>query len=95
MITEPTLFIIGAGASAPYGYPTGEQLKNAIINQEPNLEFLVDSFGISNHAYNEFCQLFDDSNSKMIDYFLATNNDDEITRIGKFLISANIILAEK
>lgn len=30
MITEPTVFIIGAGAHAPYGFPSGEKLKEAI-----------------------------------------------------------------
>ena len=35
MITMPTVFILGAGASKPYGYPTGSELKNIILR---NLE---------------------------------------------------------
>ena len=31
MIDEPTLFVLGAGASQPYGFPTGEKLINEII----------------------------------------------------------------
>ena len=30
MIEEPTVFILGAGASKPYGYPTGDELKENI-----------------------------------------------------------------
>lgn len=33
MITENTVFILGAGASKPYGFPTGEELRNEIIER--------------------------------------------------------------
>ena len=32
MIDKQTVFILGAGASAPYGYPTGKQLRQQIID---------------------------------------------------------------
>lgn len=35
MITEETVFIIGAGGSALYGFPTGEQLSQLIIGHFP------------------------------------------------------------
>lgn len=31
MISKQTVFILGAGASVPYGYPTGHELRNSII----------------------------------------------------------------
>ncbi len=31
MITKPTVFILGAGASKPFGYPTGNELKDLIV----------------------------------------------------------------
>lgn len=31
MINTPTVFILGAGASVPYGYPTGASLRASII----------------------------------------------------------------
>ncbi len=37
MFTEPTVFILGAGASWHYGYPTGEDLVNEIILKCENL----------------------------------------------------------
>jgi len=35
VITEDTVFILGAGASAPYGYPTGYELRRLIIEEFP------------------------------------------------------------
>jgi hypothetical protein len=31
VITQPTVLVLGAGASADYGYPTGQELKNQVI----------------------------------------------------------------
>ncbi len=31
MIRTPTLFILGAGASRPFGYPTGNDLRHKIL----------------------------------------------------------------
>lgn len=39
MINTPTTFILGAGASHPYGFPTGDGLKKEIIEKH---EFTVD-----------------------------------------------------
>ena len=33
MIDIPTVFILGAGASKPYGYPTGNELKKFITSE--------------------------------------------------------------
>ena len=35
MITEDTLLILGAGASFPYGYPTGKELRHIICKEFP------------------------------------------------------------
>ncbi len=31
MIEQETVFILGAGASFPYGYPNGDELRKSII----------------------------------------------------------------
>lgn len=36
MITEKTVFILGAGASCPYGYPTGRELRDSICRKFEN-----------------------------------------------------------
>ena len=43
MITRPTVFILGAGASAPYGFPLGERLVQLIIDEvQDNPVFVAD-----------------------------------------------------
>jgi hypothetical protein len=37
MFTEPTVFVLGAGASWHYGYPTGEDLTPKVIEKAENL----------------------------------------------------------
>ena len=37
MIERPTLFVLGAGASEPYGYPTGAELRRYICDIFPGL----------------------------------------------------------
>jgi len=36
MIKEKTVLILGAGASKPYGFPTGEELRREIIDNYVN-----------------------------------------------------------
>ncbi|WP_156096076.1 hypothetical protein [Methanobacterium sp. SMA-27] len=33
MIKTPTVFVLGAGASIPYGYPSGEKLREEICHE--------------------------------------------------------------
>ncbi len=42
MFKEETVFILGAGASWHYGYPTGEDLVKMVIEKAENLEGLID-----------------------------------------------------
>jgi hypothetical protein len=32
MINKPTTLILGAGASAPFGFPTGNELKEKVLS---------------------------------------------------------------
>jgi len=38
MITKPTVFVVGAGASCLYGMPTGLQLKTEACRLKPSYE---------------------------------------------------------
>jgi hypothetical protein len=40
MIKTKTLFILGAGASNPFGYPTGAKLRDLIIEQKERRSIL-------------------------------------------------------
>lgn len=33
MITEPTVLVLGAGASKPYGFPSGKELKDLVCKR--------------------------------------------------------------
>ncbi len=95
MIKEQTLFILGAGASVPYGYPTGKALRLKIIQ---DTEMLIRKY--FSHIYEDqkqsiltFIKAFKYSSDFMIDYFLATR--EEFKDLGKLAIFLNILNAEE
>lgn len=101
MIKEPTLFITGAGASAPYGYPTGEGLRKKICLEFSNeySQIIIqnekppkDEYGEIRQEADRFTSQFLKSSTPSIDQFLATR--EEFSQIGKYAIAYNIIKAE-
>jgi hypothetical protein len=102
MITENTVFILGAGASVPYGYPTGAGLRKDIcqkfvkriismgnkISHPPDSEVRA----ILEKA-RPFCEAFFKSSTPSIDLFL--NRNRHFSEIGKMAISASILEAER
>lgn len=101
MIKENTVFILGAGASKPYGYPTGEQLRHDIYSSFPNkLNHLVTGgvvFSDNNPDIVSdsltFAQTFKNSGIKSIDRFVAINN--ELSDLGKMAITMCILEIEQ
>jgi hypothetical protein len=102
MITRETVFILGAGASVPYGYPTGNELRNDICrNFEKRIVELtkkdpessnLDVRQISKEA-REFTNVFFKSSTLSIDLFLARNK--QFAEIGKKAIVLSILEAER
>lgn len=102
MIKENTLFILGAGASVPYGFPTGKQLRYKICKEFP--EDYMTLLGYNELAHPEkfssdafqnaqdFADTFFKSSTPSIDLFLARNQ--KYSEIGKKAISLNIWNAE-
>lgn len=94
MIKTPTLFILGAGASVPFGYPTGGELRDDIcsrkrghqliqlLKEKENLNPLV--FKIENFV-KTFTREFKSSGSYSIDAFLERR--PEYMGIGKKAIA--------
>lgn len=104
MITQPTVFILGAGASAPYGYPTGAGLKNMICSDSTELLNLLNPTNDNQKKTltkimensNEFVQRYSASPVDLIDSFLEANADDNsLTQAGRILIALSILFAEK
>jgi len=101
MIKTPTLFILGAGASKPYGYLTGAELRADIIKNYGNYyrklkddsqKELPDSL----ETYREiraFVQIFSNSSISSIDKFLSLNPNAAL--YGKIGITLSILNSEK
>ena len=98
MIKEKTVFILGAGASYPYGYPTGFELRKEIclnfnndyIHYYKNKKIRDDDDKIQKKI-TQFIKKFSDSLNS-IDLFLTRNKEFE--DIGKFAIVHHILKSE-
>lgn len=95
MITKPTVFILGAGASAPYGLPTGEELRKKILDNSTNDSYqgLFAQMGYDSKKLDEFTEAFRRSGTSSIDAFLE--HRPEFLKIGKIAISIFIINSEE
>ncbi len=100
MIREETIFILGAGASKPYGYPTGAELRKKIINKFRNQYHSntvvfeqINTFkeDLINHS-ESFLNKFELSSTKSIDLFLSRN--PKFMDIGKLAIKLSIYNSE-
>ena len=99
IIKDKTIFVLGAGASNPFGYPTGDELKKIIckeLNPSQIAEQLVGTHSRDMIPYEKikienFKNFFDKSVENSIDLFLKNNPD--LRDLGKKLIA--IILFQK
>ena len=85
MIENSTVLILGAGASTPYGFPTGEELITGILrglNSNPQKSRLMDA-GFESAEINKFRVDLKGSKTFTIDAFLEYRPD--MAKIGKFL----------
>ena len=90
MIQTPTLFVLGAGASKPYGLPLGSELRTLICNaQDKNspAAHAVAQQGQYTHAdIRNVALTFLRSNVRSIDEFLG--RQPHLADVGKALIAA-------
>jgi hypothetical protein len=98
MIKTKTLFILGAGASVPYGYPTSVELRNTIISgwHNPEISRFWEQYdegpNTSKKTMIEFLEEFKQSGVYSIDSFLEKR--PEFMNIGKIIIAWYIIRCE-
>jgi len=101
MIEKRTVFILGAGASCPYGFPDTLGLRREILTNFPG--HYGGFFGPSGKRYadepyppistvTEFLNAFDRSNTPSIDLFLSRR--PQYHKLGKLAILASILWAE-
>jgi len=96
MIATPTVFVLGAGASVPYGYPTGARLRTWVLQglrgkrYEPLSDWL-DSEDLGDVRIR-CAEALERSAQKSVDAFLETRG--EFARVGK-LAMAFLVMARE
>ncbi len=93
MITTPTVLVLGAGASCPYGFPTAKQLRNdiceAFSNRDTPANRLLGDNAAPAEKFLEFRDAFWKSGTSSVDAFLERR--PEFLDIGKFAIAYCLI----
>lgn len=99
MINEKTVFVLGAGASCPYGYPSGSRLRQRVCLKQGFIHSYT-STGVDRQAVErrlpdmkKFKDAFNKSRIKSIDLFMAIN--PKLAPIGKYIIAFEIFRAER
>ena len=88
MIKTPTVFILGAGASMPYGFPSGAELAAHICQAGSDLQ----PFGVSQKENDEFVIELRNSGQSSVDAFLE--HRPEFLHVGKVAIAYHLIQRE-
>lgn len=93
MITTPTVLILGAGASCPYGFPTAKQLRNdiceAFASRDTPASRLLGDNAAPTEKFLEFREAFWKSGTSSVDAFLKGRS--EFLDVGKFAIAYCLI----
>ena len=92
MITEPTVLILGAGASQPYGFPSGRRLKALAEKNDQAVQVMLQKLGFDENTYHEFRNTLFYSGQPSVDAFLE--HRPEFLNIGKASIAIRIIACE-
>lgn len=80
-----TVLILGAGASRPYGFPLGWELRDILCAPVPQLQNLLHELGYNAGDIEEFCRALKRFEAGSIDEFLATYTD--LSKMGKLGIA--------
>jgi hypothetical protein len=91
MISTPTVFVLGAGASMPYGLPSGKDLVTQICQASAGVDFAY--FRIDPDRYSAFASELRASKQASVDAFLEHRK--ELQEVGKKAIAYYLIQAEK
>jgi hypothetical protein len=91
LIKSKTLFVLGAGASMPYGFPLGSELTRTLRSWEEKPQKLA-TIGITPDVAAKFLDAFSKSRISSIDTFLSMR--PEFEAIGKQAIAKILIGCE-
>ena len=91
MITTPTTFVVGAGASNVYGLPTSAQLRklaNELKPEHTSFQMILAADLCTPQQLNKILDDLRSQGTRSIDEFLFARQDDEITmKVGRALIA--------
>jgi len=96
MIQRPTVFILGAGSSKPYGFPIGTELTNLTLNstqQGQNMFKVLTSAGFASEEIERFRIEFQRSGRYSVDAFLQNRAD--LSSLGRAIIAYQIMIKER
>ncbi|MEM1158534.1 MAG: hypothetical protein AAF571_12280 [Verrucomicrobiota bacterium] len=102
MIFKDTVFVLGAGASAHYGFPTGKTLVKNITDlcsydfhsNGRKKQMLIDQMGYRQEQLYQFGDRLESSNVISIDRFLAQQSESD-RHLGKILIALELLPIEE
>jgi hypothetical protein len=89
----PMVFVLGAGASKPYGYPLGKDLVWHIAADSLPAESCLDKPPHLHH-YRVFRDNLANSKAPSVDLFLGRDSQHRFETVGKLAIAENLILKE-
>ena len=95
MIEKKTVLILGAGASKPYGFPLGRELRDSVLQKKYGswlFDFMPVNPGFEDYEYTQFAGDLAHSGSPSVDAFLEEN--DRWLDIGKSAIALFLLDAE-
>ena len=96
MIKTPTVFVLGAGSSVDYGFPTGVDLVRELTTRFPALprdaQDALSRSGIDKDEYDRFAEELAMAKPNSIDAFLQ--HRQEHAKVGKAAIAVHLIKRE-
>lgn len=94
MIEKKSVLILGAGASKPYGFPLGSELRDAVIGQAKEIRRVKSELdlGFESSDYQSFSKNLSHSGYSSVDAFLEENT--EWDWVGKPAIALQLLASE-
>jgi hypothetical protein len=105
LINKKTVFVLGAGASCPYGYPSADLLRKRVCLSDGFKTDYIQYLSSANIEQNMksrlhqriqiFISVFDASHNQSIDLFIARNRDADLASTGKYVIAFEMLKSEQ
>jgi hypothetical protein len=93
ILQEPTVLVLGAGASHPYGLPLGPDLKAQMLGREPFIQGTAQGMGFTPQLVKAFHDALRYGRHQTVDIFLEKKTN--LRELGSFLIAATLMPLER